>query len=137
MKNDITTIRTEFKRTDESRYIHRLHGVLLVLTGLSTVKVGKLLGDPQRTVAYWIKRFEIGGVEALRERRRGGRPTTLRPTQLKTLRSALKAAPGKVGLNGHIWTGELVSEFIRKRYRIKLTMRHCHRLLRTLEERVS
>ena len=127
MKNDIEIIRNEFRRSEEARYIHRLHGVLLVLLGLSTVKAGKLLGDPQRTVAHWVAQFREHGLKGLNERM--GRPETLSPAQKKPLMNALAKSPKDFGLKGDKWTGAFVSSFMRKNCGIELTTRHCHRLL--------
>ena len=39
----ILALQDEIRRSDESRYDHRLHGVLLVAQGLSCTKVALLL----------------------------------------------------------------------------------------------
>jgi transposase len=53
-------IRQEIERSDESRYDHRLHGVLLVANGQSCREVALLFGEDPRTVQRWVKRFEDG-----------------------------------------------------------------------------
>ena len=40
----------EIRRSEDSRYDHRLHGVLLVCSGLSCYAVAELLGQSPRTV---------------------------------------------------------------------------------------
>jgi transposase len=134
MNKDIESIRNEFHRSEEARYIHRLHGVLLVLTGLSTVKAGKLLGDPQRTIAYWVIQFKKHGLDGLREAEKSGRPETLNPVQKKALLDALAKSPRDAGLDGDKWTNTLVSSLLAKRYGIALTIRHCTRLLRAFKD---
>jgi len=129
----LTTIRKEFSRSSEARYIHRLHGVFLVLSGLSSVQVGKLLREPGRTVAHWVKRFRQHGLKGLEEAEKSGRPKSLTAQQQKGLKAALMKSPKDTGLSGDSWTGELVSQFLRRRFHIKLTMRHCRRILRKLE----
>ena len=128
MTNEIEIIRGEFRRSEEARYIHRLHGVLLVLSGLSTVKVGKLLGDPQRTISHWVIRFKEHGLKALNEEKLG-RPEILNSSQKKLLMNALAKPPKEFGLKGDKWTGAFVASFMLNNYGIKLTTRHCHRLL--------
>jgi len=51
-------LQDEIRRSEESRYDHRLHGVLLVAQGMSCPEVSRLLGDSPRTVEYWVGRFE-------------------------------------------------------------------------------
>jgi len=129
MNDDIKIIRQEFHRTEEARYIHRLHGVLLVLLGLSTVKAGKLLGDPQRTIAHWVIQFKARGLEGLKEAEKSGRPEILSPAQKEMLASALAKSPRDAGMKADVWTNKIVLSFLHKRYRIKLNLRHCSRLL--------
>lgn len=70
-------IRQEIERTDESRYDHRLHGVLLVANGQSCGEVAGLFGEDLRTVQRWVRRFEGRGFDGLREGERPGRPRLL------------------------------------------------------------
>ena len=130
MTDSIQIIRKEFRQSEEARYIHRLHGVLLVLLGLSTTKAGKLLGDPQRTVAHWVTQFKARGLDGLREAEKSGRPQILNDAQQEALRKALSKSPKDAGLIGDVWTGALVLSFLKKRYRTKITLRHCYRLLK-------
>ena len=58
----ILGLQDEIRRSEESRYDHRLHGVLLVAQGMTCPAVAKLLGDAVRTVEYWVRRFEAEGV---------------------------------------------------------------------------
>ena len=134
MTKDIKTIRAEFRRSPEARYIHRLHGVLLVLLGLSTVKAGKLLGDPQRTVAQWVIQFKKHGLDGLRDAEKAGRPGKLSPAQKDAMFSALAKSPKDSGLDGGKWTNVLVSSLLAKRFGITLTVRQCTRLLRAFKD---
>jgi hypothetical protein len=58
-------LQDEIRRSEESRYDHRLHGVLLVAQGMSCPEVSRLLGDAPRTVEYWVGRFEAQGLAGL------------------------------------------------------------------------
>ena len=129
MNDDIKIIRNEFRRSEEARYVHRLHGVLLVLLGLSTVKAGKLLGDPQRTVAHWVIQFKQHGLDGLKDAGKSGRREILSAVQKKMLMDALAQSPKNVGLEADVWTNKVVLSFLHKRYGIKLNLRHCSRLL--------
>lgn len=131
--NTIATIRKEFHRTSEARYIHRLHGVFLVLSGMSCVQAGKLLDDPSRSVSYWVNSFNKHGLEGLKDGEKSGRPTVLNAGQRRALEAVLKKLPSGVGLEGDAWTGALVAAFISKRYHVQMTMRHCRRILRSVE----
>ena len=70
-------LQQEIVRSDESRYDHRLHGLLLVTAGQSCRQVAELFGENGTTVQRWVRRFEQGGLDALREGERSGRPSAL------------------------------------------------------------
>src|ERR1700744_2188747 len=135
MNKDIKTIRAEFRRSEEARYIHRVHAVLLVLLGLSTVKAGKLLGDPQRTVAHWTIQFQKHGLEGLREAEKSGRPEKLGVEQKKALLDVLAKTPKVSGLDRNSWTGALVSSYLAKHYGLSLTVRQCTRILKAFKDK--
>ncbi len=70
-------VQDEILRSEESRYDHRLHGILLVCSGLSCTQVAKLFGHSRRTIQYWVRRFEHSGFAGLQEGERPGRPSTM------------------------------------------------------------
>src|SRR5438093_5235901 len=51
----ILGLQDEIRRSEESRYDHRLHGVLLVAHGMTCPEAAALLGDAPRTVEYWVR----------------------------------------------------------------------------------
>jgi transposase len=121
-------IQQEIARSDESRYDHRLHGLLLVTGGQSCQQVAELFGEDRRTVQRWVKRFESHGLEGVREGERSGRPATLDAKQWAALGRDLRRDPGAFGLVGHLWDGKLLSEHLRQRYGVALGVRQCQRI---------
>lgn len=86
-------LQDEIQRSGESRYDHRIHGVLLVAQGMTCPEVARLPGDGRRTVAYWVHRFEEEGLAGLREGERPGRPSRLSEEQLLRVSAALRLPP--------------------------------------------
>jgi transposase len=132
----ILGLQDEIRRSQESRYDHRLHGVLLVAQGMSCLEVAHILGDAPRTVQYWIRRFEAEGLAALVEGERTGRPTRLRQEQIQEVSRALRQSPDAVGLSGNLWDGKTLAAFIRQRYKVRLGVRQCQRIFRQLHFRL-
>ena len=60
-------LQQEISRSDESRYDHRLHGVLLVGQGHSCYAVADWFGEHPTTIERWVHRFEERGFAGLRE----------------------------------------------------------------------
>ena len=121
-------IQQEIARSDESRYDHRLHGLLLVTGGQSCQQIAELFGEDRRTVQRWVGRFETYGLEGLREGERPGRPASLDARQWAVLERDLRRDPSKFGHAAHLWDGKLLSEHLRLRYELKLGVRQCQRI---------
>ena len=127
----ILAIQDEIRRSEESRYDHRLHATLLVAQGLSCSKVAKILGDAPRTVEYWVRRFEEHGFPGLMDQERTGRPPRLQKEHLEFIGEALRKTPQEYGLSG-LWDGKTLSMFIRQRCGVALGVRQCQRLFPSL-----
>ncbi len=127
----ILGLQDEIRRSEESRYDHRLHGVLLVAQGMSCPEVSRLLGDSPRTVEYWVKRFEDRGLTGLIEGERSGRPRRLNEKQLEEIDSILRQPPETVGITTGLWDGKGLAAFIKERYGITLGVRQCHYMFKS------
>jgi len=125
-------IQQEIARSEESRYDHRLHGLLLVTGGHSCQQVANLFGEDRRTVQRWVNTFEQHGLDGLREGERPGRPKSLTARQWKALEKELRKSPEAFGLTGHLWDGKLLAAHLRRRYDVTLGVRQCQRLFRQM-----
>jgi len=128
----ILGLQDEIRRSEESRYDHRLHGHLLVAQGMTCPEVATLLGDAPRTVEYWVRGFEEKGLAALREGERSGRPGRLSDKHLRGINAALRRMPRESGLGGNVWDGKTLAAWIKRQYGIALGVRQCQRLFRRL-----
>src|SRR5262249_35253490 len=105
----ILGLQDEIRRSEESRYDHRLHGLLLVAQGLSCRGVAQLLGDSPRAVQYWVNRLEKDGLAAMVEGERPGRPCALGEKQLAEINRVLRQTPKAAGLGENLWDGKSLS----------------------------
>jgi len=135
IKNAATMVlglQDEIRRSSDSRYDHRLHGVLLVAQGMTAPEAGKLLGDSPRTVQYWIDSFEREGLTGLTDQEKTGRPSRLTEKELAIIDNTLRDSPSKVGMPNNLWDGKTLSAFIKKRFSVDIKVRQCQRLFRQL-----
>ena len=126
----IISLQQEIHRSEESRYDHRLHGVLLVAQGMTCPEVARLLGDAPRSVEYWVHRFEQRGLAGLQEGERRGRPSRLSAEQLKRVDGVMRGKPTDAGMQVNLWDGKTLSAWIQKEYGVELGTRQCQRLFR-------
>jgi len=129
-------LRDEIRRSEESRYDHRLHGVLLVAQGMSCPEVAGLLGDAPRSVENRVRRFEKNGLAGLREGERSGRPQQLNTVQVAKINVVLRQTPRDAGLSQNLWDGKALSAWVEREYGISLGVRQCQRPFRRLEFRL-
>jgi transposase len=125
-------IRQEIERSEESRYDHRLHGVLLVSSGQSCTEVGRLFGEAATTIQRWVGRFEQRGFAGLREGERSGRPRLLDSAAWRRIEADLRKNPREFGFEAGLWDGPILSEHLRRNYRIQMGVRQCQRLFRQM-----
>lgn len=125
-------VQQEISRSEESRYDHRLHGVLLVCAGKSCYEVATLLGHSARTVEYWVERFEHSGFAGLYEGERPGRPKSLDDKKRGQIGKDLRRSPRELGYEQNLWDGKLLSHHLSKRHGIDLGVRQCQRLFSDL-----
>ena len=116
-------------QTRHERLLHRLHSITLALSGYSASEIARIHGDSPRAVAYWVKRFNDGGIGALEEDQRPGRPSRIDQQQMRTLQSFIKRAKRR----DERLNAKMVAEFILSEFRISLTARQCWRILNKLK----
>ncbi len=128
----ILGLQDEIRRSEESRYDHRLHGLLLVAQGMTCPEVARLLGEAPRWVEYWVGRFERDGLAGLLEGERPGRPRRLAEKQMEAVDRILRHPPREAGLSGNLWDGKTLSTWIEQEYGVAVGVRQCQRMFRQL-----
>jgi transposase len=123
-------IRQEIERSEEARYDHRLHGLLLVAKGMSARQAALWLDQSERSVQRCVNRFEEMGFAGLREGERAGRPSRLSAEQWQGMEADLRRSPREFGFEQTLWDGIVLAEHLRRRYRVELGVRQCQRLFR-------
>lgn len=121
-------IQQEIERSEESRYDHRLHGILMISNGYSCTDVAHLFGHSRRTVQYWVQRFEKRGFAGLQESARPGRPMTLEQSVRRKLAKELRRSPRDLRYSQNLWDGKLLSHHLAEKHGVDLGVRQCQRL---------
>jgi transposase len=129
-------VQEEIFRSEESRYDHRLHGIMLVCSGFRCREVAELFGHSPRTVQYWVRRFEESGFAGLEETPRPGRPTALDEGILQNIGADLRRDPRELGYTQNLWDGKLLSHHWAQRFKVHLGARKCQRLFRQMDCRL-
>ena len=121
----------EIRRSDDSKYDHRLHGLLLVANGMSPYEVSDVLGNSPKSIEAWVNIFLKEGFKGIREPIRSGRPPRL-SNILDAIGRDLRKNPMDLGYKQNLWDGKLLSHHIKEKYGIVLGTRQCQRIFRKL-----
>src|SRR5574337_1317798 len=57
-----------------ARFIHKAHCVLMVMSGMNCCGVVAMFGESARSVERWVRAYEQGGIEGLKNKLHRGRP---------------------------------------------------------------
>lgn len=128
-------VRNEICRSEDARYDHRLHGILLICRGMSCYEVGEILGHSPRAIENWVKRFETNGFAGLEEKPRTGRQPRLEFQNFVQIGKELRRNPYEFGYTQNLWDGKLLSYHLSKVYNVQLGVRQCQRLFHKFQFR--
>lgn len=121
-------IQQEILRSEDSRYDHRLHGVLLVSKGMSCYQVGDFLGHDSTTIQRWVNDFNKNGFTGLYDKERPGRPANLNEKDWNNLSTDLRNPPTEFGYDQNLWDGKLLSHHLKVKYDVGIGIRQCQRI---------
>jgi transposase len=128
-------IQRYFNKNEEARFIHRLHGILMLIDNPNNTcdSVGELFGNSPRTVSNWASLInESSDIESLRDSKRQGRPSRVTAEQLAEIKGVLQLPPETSGVTANIWDGKSLSWYIKKQYNAELGVRRCQDLFKEL-----
>lgn len=128
-------IQEYFRKNEEAKFIHRLHGILLKIDNKDNAcqTIADLFGHSSRTISNWINKVnETGNIEVLRDKPKPGRNSKLNEEQLIIIKDILQKPPELSGISANIWDGKSLSFYIKKEFEIILGVRQCQRLFKKL-----
>lgn len=120
-------------RSRTPRLENRMGSAMTPSKGLNCYKTAAIWGQSPRAVEYWMKRFSREELPSAKPRRGPGRPPALSDQQMEYLIADLKKGPESVGLHAHRWTGPALKRYLAEYYGVRMTVRHCQRLIKQAE----
>ena len=107
----------------------RVRAGRLLLAGKSPPEVARLVGAPRQTVYRWQGVLDAGGIDALRDMSKGGRPPQLGAAELTRLYVMLLEGAAAHGFAAPLWTLRRVRQLIEREFGVRYSEVHCWRLL--------
>lgn len=116
-------------------YRERILAISAYERGYPVTEIAKLYGKTRKTIYNWIHRYESGGIEALRDRPKPGRPLLIDHHDqfiAAELRCAVDHLPEEMGYDTSAWTAKLLRHHIQRFYGIALSVQTAWRVLHRL-----
>jgi len=110
------------KHDPRSEVVQRATAIHLLHLGHDALEVAEKLAVCKSTVHNWHQRWREGGIEALANEPRSGRPSKATSTYREALESALAAHPSDFGYSFQIWTLERLVEHLEQETGIRLSI---------------
>jgi transposase len=108
-------VRAALRRGDLSpRVRERLEMVKAADLGRNLAEVAAWSGRTPHTVRRWLGAFASGGIEAVADAPRSGRPVVADAAYLEALEKALETSPRKLGLGFDAWTSERLGAYLER-----------------------
>jgi transposase len=94
------------------RVRERAEMVKAALLGWGAVAIAAWSGRTVQTVWYWLRRYRCGGMAALTDAPRCGRPAKADAAYLAALERAADTPPRDLGLSFDVWTADRLSAYL-------------------------
>jgi transposase len=106
-------VERELRRRDLApRLRERLEMVKAVTLGHDLATIARWSGRTTATVRHWLRRFAAGGVAALGDAPRAGRPARATAAYRRATEAALGTPPRALGLPFDVWTSDRLSTYL-------------------------
>ncbi len=116
-------------RTASAREVERARIIEIAGNSERVPAIAARLEVAAKTVRTWLKRFNAGGVDGLRDQPRSGRPTTYTPEQVAEVVAAALTDPQQLGLPFGSWTLDRLAVYLREQKGIAIKRSRIDELL--------
>jgi len=122
---------TDCRRLDHQALSElRKQAVLQVQSGVSPEVVAKAMGINRTTIYDWLALYRRGGWDALKAKKRGGRPRKLNGKAMAWIyRTVAMKNPMQLQFKFALWTIDMIRKLIHKKFGITLSKSSVNRLL--------
>ena len=119
-----------YKRRDAAKLeARRIAAVARLRRGESTSSIARSLGVRIQSVQRWARCYRLRGEDGLRRLPKSGPRPKLARGKFARLHSLLLQGPVAHGFPTPVWTSERIGALIWRRFRVRYSRDHVHRLL--------
>lgn len=116
-----TAVEQALRQTDlRPRVRERLEIVKAAALGDDLARIAAWSGRSPRTVAHWLERFAAGGIPALADAPRPGRPVRADGAYRQALATAAETPPSQLSLPFDVWTSARLAAYLAEQTGVRL-----------------
>lgn len=120
-----------YKTESDARLARRIQGVYLASKSHTCAEIMHITGASRRAIQQWIKKYNHSGIEALKEKPRSGKPTTL-PRKLEK-KFCLRIASGPSKQDGvSVLNGPAIQRLLEREFSVTYSLWGVYDLLHRL-----
>jgi transposase len=108
----------------------RLNLIYLVALGNSSRKLSEIHNISFKQITNWVHRFEIEGIDGLKDRKGRGRHGALSEKRLLKIKSLIiNQKPSHYGFSSEKWTGPIIKQWIKSNYGMEFQKAHIYNIM--------
>lgn len=129
----IESLREELSSSPEKRKALRILALLNLMGGKKNIETAEFLGCHRASIPAWVDRVNTEGLAGLEEKPgRGLKPKLTESERAKLKHDILSSTPKDHGLNGNLWTGPMVQEYIKRTWDVSYKQANIYVILEDL-----
>ncbi len=126
-------IKALIKKDDRYSIGIRLYAVYQVSLGQPSRKLEELYQTSFKQITNWVHRFELEGLDGLKDKAGRGRKSSLSMDQTKNLSNLLLTeSPVDHGYNSETWTGPMLIDWIKSNFGIEFKKAQIYNIVKQL-----
>lgn len=111
----------------------RLYAIYQVSLGQPSRKLEELYNTSFKQITNWVHRFEIAGINGLRDKEGRGRKSKLKGIELTRVKELLSIeSPVDHGFNTATWSGPILIQWIKKQYGFEYKKAQIYNIIKSL-----
>lgn len=123
--HSIDELHTRYRTERDARMVRRLQCIWLAARGRSCAEIVEMTAVARRTVQIWVAKYNQGGLDALLDRPRSGRPPKLPASVEQQIRRRIEAGPTDAdGVSA--FTGPVLRDMIHREYGVLYSLSGLH-----------
>ena len=100
---------------------------------LKAPQIALIVGESERTIQRWLKRYQTEGINGLQDAPKSGKPSKVSQAYRQLLLSSVRQRPRSLGLEFSLWTLARLADYVAQQTGIRLSEEGVRLQLKAME----